>query len=293
MNEEVLELRDLSKHYDDFALRSVSLQVHAGEIVGLVGANGAGKTTLIKCILGLTAFDQGDLRLFGDAAPSGATAAARERIGVVFDTLRLPPSFSSNDVERLMASSYASWDSAQYARYLRLFGLGKFKNISDLSRGSGMKLAIACALAHGPELLLLDEATAGLDPMVRDEVLDALRSYQAEHDCGMILCTHITSDLEKIADRVVCLDGGRVAFSCPREDITDMAGLVRCRSVDLDALFEQGVFLQGEMLFERGAYGCNLLVADRFRFKERFSELPCEPCTIEDYMRIHLKGERR
>lgn len=293
MNTKIVEARDLTKRYQGFTLQSLNLVIEPGEVVGLVGTNGAGKTTLIKCILGLTKIDEGTLELFGQSAPAGATAAMREQIGVVLDTNHIPRAFNLRDVEMLMAASYLNWDAQAFRGYLDKLHVDEFKKIEQLSRGNSMKLAIACALAHSPRLLLLDEATAGLDPMVRDEVLDVIRNYQMETECGVLMCSHITSDLEKVADRIVCLDAGRTAFASDREAITDRAGLARCRQVDLDALLEQGFANEQPIRLERNAYGINVLVEDRFSFAARYPEIPCDRCTIEDYMRINLKGEKR
>lgn len=311
----LLTLRKVTKSYPDFTLQPIDLAIDPGETVGLIGTNGAGKSTLINIILGIALATGGTLDIFGRPAPHGATEAMREDIGVVFDTCHLPPSFSSADVERLMHLSFRRFDAEEYARYLKLFAIGPFKKVSDLSRGMGMKLCLAGALAHRPRLLLLDEATAGLDPLVRDEALETIARYQAESDCGILMCSHITSDLKKAADRIVCLDAGRVAFSVDRDQITDLAGIARCRQTDLDALtaelqalraaanvqrFPQGEprldtrFSWGELLrFERAVYAINVLVPDRYAFARSHPEIPCDPCTIEDYLRIFLKGETR
>ncbi len=289
----LLKVTNVTKIYHDFALKGVNLEIGPGEVVGLVGTNGAGKTTLIKSILGHIFINEGTISLFDQEANRGATTQMREKIGVVFDTGMLPKAFSLSDVVKLMKVSYRSWDPYEFKRYYELLNISSFKKTEELSRGNSMKLSIACALASKPQLLLLDEATAGLDPMVREEVLQVLRDYQTETDCGILMCTHITSDLEKIADRVICLDEGQIVFSCNREDITDTAGLARCRSVDVEALGEMGYFMSGAMHYEKAGLGMNVLVPDRFDFKKAFPEIDCDRCTIEDYMRIMLKGEVR
>lgn len=293
MSEKLLEVAQLTKEYQGFKLGPVDLAIEPGEIVGMVGANGAGKTTLMKCILGLTRRNSGDLRLFGQNTPEGATPAMRNDIGVVLDTCQLPKAFKPKDVRVLMRNAYANWDQATFEKMSAQLGVSDYRDVGSLSRGMGMKLSMAVALSHSPKLLLLDEATAGLDPMVRDEVLEMLRRYIDSADAGILLCTHITSDLEKAADRVVCLNNGRVAFSECRETITDMAGIARCRQADLDLLYETDLFETCEPKLLHGPYGIDVLVPDRFDFAKRIQSIPCDRCSIEDYMRFMLKGEAK
>lgn len=288
-----MEVRGLTKEYKDFTLGPVDLTIEPGEIVGMVGANGAGKTTMMKCILGLAKASGGQMAIFGQPAPKGATAKMRDDMGIVLDTFNFPKEFKFKDFKFLMGNAYSNWDQAAFERYAKELGVDSFKNVESLSRGMGMKLSMAIALAHSPKLLLLDEATAGLDPMVRDDVLDMLRRYIVEHDAGVLLCTHITSDLEKIADRVICLNAGSVEFCVERDLITDIAGIARCRQVDLDALAEDGAFAEWQPRIIREPYGISVLVPDRFDFTKRYPEIPCDRCSIEDYMRFALKGETR
>ena len=292
MSEKLLEVAQLTKEYQGFKLGPVDLTIEPGEIVGMVGANGAGKTTLMKCILGLTRRNSGDLRLFGQNAPEGATPAMRNDIGVVLDACQLPKAFKPKDVRVLMRNAYANWDQATFEKVSAQLGVSDYKDVGSLSRGMGMKLSMAVALSHSPKLLLLDEATAGLDPMVRDEVLEMLRRYIDSADAGILLCTHITSDLEKAADRVVCLNNGKVVFSECRETITDMAGIARCRQADLDLLYETDLFETCDPRFLHGPYGIDVLVPDRFDFAKRIQGIPCDRCSIEDYMRFMLKGDQ-
>ncbi len=156
-----------------------------------------------------------------------------------------------------------------------------------------MKLTLAFALAHGPELLVLDEATAGLDPMARDEVLDILRAFMNQPTHGILLSTHITSDLEKIADRVTCIDEGRIVFDLPKEAISDEAGVAHLRDGQLEAVRESNIIPMDQIRMIRGSYGTDLLIPDRFAFARAFPDLIVEAATIEDYMTLTLKGEPR
>ena len=165
--------------------------------------------------------------------------------------------------------------------------------MKDLSRGMGMKLSLACALAHNPDLLVLDEATAGLDPMAREEALDTLRLYMGCESRGILMSSHITSDLEKIADYIVCIDAGRIVFSVEKDVITDLAGVAQCRAAEFDAIVDSGFFPRGGMHYERNTYGITVLVPDRQSFAARFPQIVLERADIETYMSLMLKGEVR
>ena len=208
---DLLRIQGLCKRYGDFSLSDVSLSVPEGSVVGLVGSNGAGKTTTIKAALGLVYADSGTIDLLGcpvtrnDAA---AAARARQGVGIVFDTCPFPQLYTVRDVQAVMRATYVGWDDDAFERHIEAFGLTPEKKVGKLSRGMGMKLSLACALSHAARLLVLDEATAGLDPLAREEVLGMLRRYLAHEDRGILMSTHITTDLESIADYVVCIDGG-------------------------------------------------------------------------------------
>lgn len=289
----LIEARDLTKHYDGFSLEGVSLAVEEGEVVGFIGQNGAGKSTTIKALLGLIGLDGGEGQVLGTPSdelsrPSGA--AVKERVGVVFDTVSLPGHLRISDVGRIYRSAYASWDVHAFDRLARELGLDARKAVKDLSRGMGMKLSLACALAHDPQVLILDEATAGLDPMARDEALDRLRDFVAQPGRAILMSSHITSDLERIADRIVCIDAGRIVFDLPKDVITDETGIARCRMADFERVAASGVVPERELRYLRHDYGIDVLVPDRFAFAEMFPDIPCDRMTIDDYMALTLKG---
>ncbi len=291
----LIEIENLGKRYDGFALADVSLTVEPGSVVGFIGSNGAGKTTTLKAALGLIAADAGTVRLFGEEIRPGTSAldALKARIGVVLDTCAFPDTCTVKSAGSIGRAAYASWDSARFAALTERFELAPKKKVSELSRGMGMKLTLAFALAHNPELLILDEATAGLDPLAREDVLDLLRDFMAEGERGILMSTHITSDLEKIADEVICLDAGRVVFSLPKDAITDEAGVARCRTAELEAVLAANFLSADAVRIERHGFGCNLLVPDRFAFARAFPDIPVDAATIEDYMTLTLKGESR
>lgn len=293
----LLEARGLIKRYDGFALQNVSFAVEPGQIVGFIGQNGAGKSTTIKALLGLIALDAGEARVLGVSPRelSASSAAVKERIGVVFDTVSMPPHMKVREVGKLMSRAYATWDASAFERLLIQFKLDGDKAIKELSRGMGMKLGLACALAHDPQVLILDEATAGLDPMARDEVLDMLREFVAVEDASgepchaILMSSHITSDLDKIADEVVCIDEGRIVFSCAKDEICDLMGVARCRAAEVEHVLTSPS-APAELRVLHRDYGVDVLVPDRFEFARAFPEIPCDRVSIDDYMALMLKG---
>ena len=289
----LIEARGLTKHYDGFSLEGVDLVVNEGEVVGFVGQNGAGKSTTIKALLGLIRVDGGEGSVLGtpsDELTRASGAATKERVGVVFDTVSLPGHLRVADVGRIYASAFASWDAHRFSQLTRDLGLDPKKAVKDLSRGMGMKLSLACALAHDPQVLILDEATAGLDPMARDEALERLRDFVTQPGHAILMSSHITSNLERIADRVVCIDAGRIVFDLEKDAITDSAGVARCRVADLERIASSGMVPDSELRYLRHDYGIDVLVPDRFAFAEMFPDIPCDHMTIDDYMSFTLKG---
>ena len=226
--QKLLELKGVSRRVSDrFSLRDVTLAVEPGQIVGFVGANGAGKTTTIRAALGLIKPDAGEVHLLGqrcDAnAPDETQRHLRSRIGLVLDTCPFPSTLKVGQVEKLVGPAYPTWSCETFAGFIDRFGLDPKTKVKDLSRGMGMKLQLACALSHNAKLLVLDEATAGLDPMAREELLDELLAFVADGQHSVLLSSHITSDLDRTADRVICIDNGSIVFDLPRTLPTEPA----------------------------------------------------------------------
>ena len=292
---DLLRIENLEKHYDGFDLKGVNLNVPAGSVVGFIGSNGAGKTTTIKAILGLIKPDGGSITLLGEeitGAPEKRLSQLKQRIGVVFDTCSFPEELTVDTVGKLISQCYKDWNPGAFRTFIHAFQLPADKTVKELSRGMSMKLSLACALAHNPDLLVLDEATAGLDPMAREEALDTLRLFMGEHR-GILMSSHITSDLEKIADYIVCIDNGRIVFSVEKDTITDIAGVAQCRATEFDAVVDSGFFARGTMHYERNTYGTTILVPDRQTFAARFPQVALDRADIDAYMSLMLKGEIR
>ena len=287
----VLELKGVSRRVSNrFALSDVAFAVEPGQIVGFVGANGAGKTTTIRAALGLIKLDAGEVCLFGQRcdvnAPDELQRRMRSRIGLVLDTCPFPSTLKVTEVEALVSPAYPTWSHDTFASLIDRFGLDPKAKVKNLSRGMGMKLQLACALSHNAELLILDEATAGLDPMAREELLDELLAFVADGQHGILFSSHITSDLERAADRVVCIDNGSIVFDLPREDITDRAGIAHCTQAQAAELM---ACVEGARA-ARHAYSVDVLVPNRREALETFPEIPCDRISIDDYLRLTLKG---
>ncbi|ATP53110.1 ABC transporter ATP-binding protein [Collinsella aerofaciens] len=287
----LLELKGVSRRVSDrFSLRDVTLAVEPGQIVGFVGANGAGKTTTIRAALGLIKLDAGEVHLFGQRygadAPDETQRHLRSRIGLVLDTCPFPSTLKVGQVERLVGPAYPTWSCETFAGFIDRFGLDPKTKVKDLSRGMGMKLQLACALSHNAKLLVLDEATAGLDPMAREELLDELLAFVADSQHSVLLSSHITSDLDRTADRVICIDNGSIVFDLPREDITDRAGIAHCTQAQASELM---ACVEGARAAHH-AYSMDVLVPNRRDVLEAFPEIPCDRATIDDYLRLMLKG---
>ena len=215
----LLELKGISRRVSDrFSLRDVTLTVEPGQIVGFVGANGAGKTTTIRAALGLIKLDAGKVHLFGQRCdadtPDETQRHLRSHVGLVLDTCPFPSTLKVGQIESLVGPAYPTWDRETFASLIDRFGLDPKAKVKDLSRGMGMKLQLACALSHNAKLLVLDEATAGLDPMAREELLDELLAFVADGQHSVLLSSHITSDLDRAADRVICIDNVRLFLTC-------------------------------------------------------------------------------
>ena len=290
----LIQANGLGKRYDDFHLKGIDIRVEAGTVVGLIGSNGAGKTTTIKMLLGILRPDEGDVRVLGCPVGSGSAPEGelKQRIGVVLDTCAFPDTSKVKDVATLGRFAYRNWDAHRFSALCERFELAPKKNVKELSRGMGMKLMLAFALSHDPELLILDEATAGLDPMASDEVLDILREFMSVEGHAILLSTHITSDLEKIADEIACIDDGKLVFDVPKDEICDVAGIAHCRERDLELIGKSAWADDRRVRKLRSGMTYDVLVPDRFAFAKAFPDIALDSASIDDYMTLTLKGEQ-
>ena len=285
MMKNCLEIRDLCKSYPDFALDHVNLNIPGGTILGLIGENGAGKTTLIKCILNLTRRESGEIAVLGHDNLREERQAKLE-VGVVLDECFFHDSLRPKDLKRILGPVYPDWDDGLYGDYLKKFKLPEEKLIREFSRGMKMKLSLAAALAHRPRLLILDEATAGLDPVVRDEILDEFLRFICDEDHAVLISSHITSDLEKAADYIAYLHQGKIALAGAKDEILDSYGRVGCTAAQLAAVDPADL-----LRVRRGSFGCEALVSDRGAFHKKYPKLMVEPIKLEDVMLFLGRGE--
>ena len=278
-----IEIKGLVKEYKTFTLGPIDLKVPGGSILGLIGENGAGKTTLIKSMLGITRPTAGAVKLLGTNPDR-----AKEDIGIVLDDCFFSEYLRVRDVETVLCRVFKSWDKGLYRDYLDKFGLSGAKNIKELSRGMRMKLSLAAALAHRPRLLLLDEATAGLDPVVRDEILDEFLGFIQDEDHAILMSSHITSDLEKVADYIAYIHQGQVVLSDAKDNILDSYGRVGCTAAQLETIDPRDV-----LRVRKGSFGCEALVKDRSAFARKYPMMLVERTTLEDIMLFVGKGEEK
>ncbi len=287
MNENSLAVYGLTKRYPDFLLSEVSFCVPYGTIVGLIGENGAGKSTTIKAILNLIKRDAGSIELLGKKEQE-IDFDTRNRIGVVFDTHNFPDSISPNSLGKLLESVYPLWDKNRYLSLLNKLSLPADKAIKKLSKGMKMKLAIAAALSHHSELLILDEATSGLDPIVRDDLLDMLLEFVQDEKHSVLVSSHITSDLEKIADYIVFLHEGRVVFSKTKDELRYRYGIMKCGTAQFESMDKADIVAYRKQDFE-----WQVLVADRNIAQRKYPNAVIDPATLDDIMLLFVKGESK
>lgn len=277
-----IEIKELSKSYKDFTLRDINLALPEGSIMGLVGENGAGKSTTIKLIMNALARDSGTVSVLGVDNRGARFREVKEDIGVVLDEAYFPEVLTAKNVGVIMKNTYRNWSEQTYNDYLQKLALPDDKQFKDFSRGMKMKLAIAVALSHSPRLLLLDEATGGLDPMVRDEMLDVFNDFTRDETHSILISSHIVSDLEKICDYIAFLHKGELLLCEEKDALLEEYALVNLTREDFEAIPPEAV--KG---VKHGEYGIRALV-----LKEAISPaIATEHTTLEDIILFLAKGD--
>ncbi len=285
MSENILEIKSLSKDYGDFILDNVSFSLPRGVIMGLIGENGAGKSTTINCILNETKKSSGEIYIFGKDHLADE-AAIKSKLGLVFDENHFPDIFTPVEIGTFMAGIYPGWEHGTYKNFLETFELPKDKIIREFSKGMKVKLAFAVALSHGAELLILDEATSGLDPVMRDDVLDMLLDFVQDENHSVLVSSHIISDLEKVSDYITFLHKGRLVFSRDKNDLIDHYGIVSCGASVFDLIDKT------EMIsYRKEDYQYKVLVKNRGSAAQKYPDAIVDPATIEEIMLFYVKGE--
>lgn len=281
---DALTISGLTKTYKDFVLDGVSFSVPSGSIVGLIGENGAGKSTTISATLGLIQKEAGSVSVLGKEELDNEI---KEQVGVVFDGSNYPEILSPRKLNRVLKNIYQSWDERTFLSLLKKLSLPIDKPIKQYSRGMKMKLAISAALSHNSKLLILDEATSGLDPVIRDDILDILLDFVQDEDHSILISSHITTDLEKIADYIVFIHEGKVVFSKPKDELTEQYGIIKCGAAQFDALDKSDIIVYRKMDYE-----WQVLISDRTAMQKKYPKAMIVPATIDEIMLLYVKGEK-
>lgn len=281
MSNAILEVRSLNKAYPGFALKDISFDVPYGSIMGFIGQNGAGKTTTIKAILNLISRDSGQISILG-MDNIQQEHQIKQQLGVIISQNMFLSCFCAGDVDLVLRSVYEQWDSDMFYHYIKRFGLDPNKEIAKYSTGMCVKLEIAAALSHHATLLLLDEPTSGLDPIVREEILDLFWEFLQDEGHSILLSTHITSDLDKIADSITFIHNGSIVLSETQDKLVDTFGILKCSTEQLHALDAKAI-----RAVRHSAYGEEALV-----YRTLLPHLPLEKISTEQLMLFLAQDER-
>lgn len=286
--ENILELQQICKSFpkSNFILDKLSFSLPYGAILGFVGENGAGKTTTIGCILNTVRKDSGMVKLFGKEMRDIDTDI-REKIGVVYDGDNFPGFWTAKQLSQVMEGIYTQWDNALFQKYLEDFHLPVKQKIKNYSRGMTMKLAIAVALSHHPQLLILDEATSGLDPIMRDEMLDVFLEFVQEESHSILLSSHITSDLEKVADYITFIHNGKLIMTVSKNDLVYNYAVMRCRESQFLALESSDI-----IVYRKRDFQIDVLVANGKEAQRKYKGTVVDHVSVEEIMLLLVKGER-
>lgn len=277
-NNKVIELHNVSKKYDDFLLDNISFSIERGGICGFVGQNGAGKTTTIKLLLDMINKDSGEIRVFGDDIHTNGKVL-KDKIGVVFDEMGFHDFMTPKQINKMFKNIYHNWNEDEFLGYLKRFSLPANKKCGDYSRGMRMKLQIAVAMSHNAELLIMDEPTSGLDPIVRSEILQIFQEFVIEENHTILFSSHITSDLERIADEVIFINGGKIILTGNKDELLENYGIVKCNKSQLDMIDKQ------DIVSVRSSSFCEeVMVKNKKSFISKYKDFVMDNATLEDIL---------
>lgn len=285
--ENAIEIRDLTKKYDGFTLDHISFDVPKGSIMGFIGQNGAGKSTTIKALLNVIKIDGGSVKLMGKDHLQ-YEHEVKEDIAAVFDEIPFHDDFKAKNLNIMFRGLYKNWDEETFYTYLDRFQLPRNKKISKLSKGMKMKLQIATALSHKAKLLIMDEATTGLDPVVRNEILDIFREYLSNDENSILMSSHITSDLDKIADCVTFIDKGKILLTGYKDEILESHGLMKCSKEDYEEMDKED-FVSARI----SDYCVDVMVADKEMCKKKYSGMLIEKTNLEEIMLFYVNKDKK
>lgn len=282
----ILQVNNLTKQYSDFKLDNVSFSVPKGTIMGLIGENGAGKSTTINAILDLIKKDDGTVTFWGQELSSDPRRL-KEDIGIVFDGINFYETLTPAKIGQISKAAYTQWDQHLYNEYLTKFQLPTKNEVKTFSKGMKMKLCIAVALSHHPKLLILDEATSGLDPVMRDDILDVFLDFVQDEQHSILMSSHITTDLEKIADYITFIHQGKVMFCKTKDELRYRYGIIRCGAALFDAIDKTEV-----LAYRKCDYQWDVLVADKEKARRKYKSAVVDDASIDDILLLYVKGEQ-
>lgn len=282
----ILQVNNLTKQYSDFKLDNVSSSLPKGTIMGLIGENGAGKSTTINAILDLIKKDDGTVTFWGQELSSDPRRL-KEDIGVVFDGINFYETLTPAKIGQISKAAYTQWDQHLYNEYLTKFQLPTKNEVKTFSKGMKMKLCIAVALSHHPKLLILDEATSGLDPVMRDDILDVFLDFVQDEQHSILMSSHITTDLEKIADYITFIHQGKVMFCKTKDELRYRYGIIRCGAALFDAIDKTEV-----LAYRKCDYQWDVLVADKEKARRKYKSAVVDDASIDDILLLYVKGEQ-
>ena len=285
--ENAIEIKDLTKKYDGFTLDKVSFNVPKGSIMGFIGQNGAGKTTTINAILNIVKTDEGEIKLLG-LDHEKDEYDAKKQIAAVFDELPFDDRLNAITIDKVLREVFEEWSSETFFNYLDRFSLPRKKKFGKFSKGMKMKLQIASALSHNAKLLIMDEATTGLDPVVRNEILDIFLEYLQNEDHSILMSSHITSDLDKVADSVTFIDKGKVLISGYKDDILYSHGILKCTKDDYKDIAPEDI-----VSARLNDFGAEIMVSDKAECSRKYSGAVIDPATLEDIMLFYVNRGKK
>lgn len=285
--ENAIEIEHLTKRYDGFTLDDISFCVPKGSIMGFIGQNGAGKSTTINTILNIIKADSGSIRIFG-MDHLAHEYEIKEEIAAIFDALPFHDQFNARHLNTMMRGIYRNWSSETFFRYLERMQLPEKKKFGQFSKGMKMKLQIAAALSHGAKLLIMDEATTGLDPVVRNEILDMFQEYLQDETNSILMSSHITSDLDRIADSVTFIHKGKLLLSGYKDEILENHAIIKCTKKDYCGIDPADI-----VSARISDFGAEVLVADRAACKRKYSGLAMDHTTLEELMRYYVNADKK
>ena len=284
--EATIKVKNLNKKYEGFELKNISFEIPEGSIVGLIGENGAGKTTTIKSILNIIK-SEGEIQVFGKNIKQNEKEI-KSKLGVVLDDSFLSEYLTPKKINSIMKNIYNTWDKKLFENYIKIFKLPENKMIKDFSSGMKMKLKIATAISHKPQILILDEPTSGLDPIVRNEILDIFRQFIAEDEKRSILIsTHITTDLEHISDYIMFIKNGEITLNLPTSEILENYGIIKCDEKDFSKIAKEDY-----EYYRKEKYQYEVLVNNKKMIKSKYGISTIDKASIEDIMLFYIKGEK-